>query len=536
MYYRKLTANCILKGIVSIALFAIPTLRSTAQDVQLPVSGVTATANDGNVPANTLDGSLSTRWSAYGDGQTITYDLGATPTVSSVQLAWYKGNQRVATFDIRTSSDGAAWTTVFSGKSSGKTLNFETYNVTDTKARYVAIVCHGNNKDLWNSITETRIIGSTPVAPPPTTETHLPVVSVTASANDGNVPANTLDGNLGTRWSANGDGQWIRFDLGSNQAVTSVDVAWYKGNTRAAKFDILTSVDDSTWTTVYSGMSSGTNLNFETYPFASSTARYVSIVGHGNTVDTWNSITEVAVYGNSTTNTSTGSTPPPPPPPAVGAVPASILNLTNWKLTLPIDTAHAGSPDEIVQPELSTFQDEYFHTNATGNGVVFAAPCGGATTSGSGYPRSELREMTNNGSTAASWSTTSGTHTMTITQAVTHLPVVKPQIVAGQIHGPSDDVIVFRLEGQKLFIDLNGTQGPVLNNQYNLGDIFTVKFVAHNGGVDCYYNGNYIYTYPVSQSGCYFKAGAYTQSNTSKGDAATAYGEVVIYGLSVVHQ
>jgi hypothetical protein len=249
----------------------------------------------------------------------------------------------------------------------------------------------------------------------------------------------------------------------------------------------------------------------------------------------WNSITEVAVYGSSTTNTSTGSTPPPPPP-AVGAVPASILNLTNWKLTLPIDSSHAGSPDEIDQPELSTFQDSYFHTNATGNGVVFAAPCGGATTSGSGYPRSELREMTNSGSTEASWSTTSGTHTMTITQAVTHLPVVKPQIVAGQIHGPSDDVIVFRLEGQKLFIDLNGTQGPILNNQYNLGDIFTVRFVAHNGGVDCYYNGQYIFTYQVSMSGCYFKAGAYTQSNTSKGDAATAYGEVVIYGLSVVHQ
>lgn len=43
--------------------------------------------------------------------------------------------------------------------------------------------------------------------------------SVTARANDGNVPANTVDGSLSTRWSAEGDGQWIRYDLGSSKTV-----------------------------------------------------------------------------------------------------------------------------------------------------------------------------------------------------------------------------------------------------------------------------------------------------------------------------
>jgi len=125
---------------------------------------------------------------------------------------------------------------------------------------------------------------------------------------------------------------------------------------------------------------------------------------------------------------------------------------------------------------------------------------------------------------------------MEITQAITHLPDVKPHVVAGQIHNSSDDVIVFRLEGQKLFVDQNGVNGPVLTTSYNLGDVFSVKFVARNGGVECYYNGNYVYTYPVSTSGCYFKAGCYTQSNTSKGDLPTAYGEVVIYNLRITHQ
>ncbi len=226
-----------------------------------------------------------------------------------------------------------------------------------------------------------------------------------------------------------------------------------------------------------------------------------------------------------------------PPPTGETNLPSRVLNLTNWKLTLPVETSHAGNPDEIRQPELDGFADtNYFRVNGAGNGVVFVAPCGGATTSGSGYPRSELREMMNTGTANASWSTTSGTHTMEIRQAITHLPVVKPHVVAGQIHDANDDVIVFRLEGAKLFIDENGSNGPVLTSSYQLGDVFTVKFVARNSGVECFYNGQYIYTYPVSASGCYFKAGCYTQSNTSRGDAPTAYGEVVIHGLSITHQ
>ena len=202
-----------------------------------------------------------------------------------------------------------------------------------------------------------------------------------------------------------------------------------------------------------------------------------------------------------------------------------------------METSHAGSPDEYLQPELATFRHtNFFYLNTASNGVVFTAPCGGATTSGASYPRSELREMTNNGLNLASWSTTAGTHTMEITQAITHLPVAKPHVVAGQIHNSADDVIVIRLEGSTLFVDENGNRGPVLTTSYIVGTIFAVKFVAHNGGVDCYYNGQFIYTYRSSTTGCYFKAGCYTQSNTSKGDAPSAYGQVVIYSLKVTHQ
>jgi hypothetical protein len=525
--------NIRYQGLASALLFAVSTAFISATEAPLSVTSVTASANDGNVPANTLDGNLATRWSAQGDGQWILYDLGSSKIVQSVAIAWHQGNVRTFKFDIRASADGTNWTVVYTGSSGGKSLALETYDVIDTAARYVSIVGHGNSVNAWNSITETSILGTLPATTPTTDETLLDVAAVSASANDGNVPANTLDGSLATRWSAQGDGQWILFDLGASQTVKSVDIAWHQGNTRVSKFDIRTSADGSAWTLVHSGLSSGKTLALETYDVADTTARYVSIIGHGNTVNAWNSITEVELYGAATTTVTVTNTLPP----ATVTLPCDVLNLTNWKLTLPVNTSHAGSPDEYLQPELAGFQSaEFFHLNTNKCGVVFKANCGGATTSGSGYPRSELREMCNNGLTEASWSTTSGTHTMIITQAITHLPVVKPHVVAGQIHNASDDVIVFRLEGQTLFVDENGKTGPVLTNQYNLGDIFTVAFVVRNGAVECYYNGKYIYSYPSKQTGCYFKAGVYTQSNCTKGDVASAYGEVTIYGLSVTHQ
>ncbi|MGB8192909.1 MAG: polysaccharide lyase family 7 protein [Chitinophagaceae bacterium] len=225
-----------------------------------------------------------------------------------------------------------------------------------------------------------------------------------------------------------------------------------------------------------------------------------------------------------------------------GSLPANILNLTNWKITLPIDGSDSGGDaDEIKQPQLATYSiDPYFKNNSTNTGVLFRAHTGGATTSGSGYPRSELREMTSNGTTNASWSSGSGTHTMEIDQAITHLPVVKPHIVAGQIHDGSDDVIVFRLEGPKLFIDINGSDGPTLNSAYVLGTRFKVKFVVSGNQTKCYYNDVLKYTLSKSYSGAYFKAGAYTQSSCTgtpgSSESCSAYGEVVIYNVTVTHQ
>lgn len=118
------------------------------------VRSVSASSDDGNVPSNTLDGSLSTRWSADGKGQWIQYELDKETTIGSVGIAWYNGKKRKAHFDIQTSSDGKSWTKVYSGSSSGKQNDLEPYDVNDTKARFIRIVGKGNTSNTWNSITE----------------------------------------------------------------------------------------------------------------------------------------------------------------------------------------------------------------------------------------------------------------------------------------------------------------------------------------------------------------------------------------------
>jgi hypothetical protein len=269
----------------------------------LPIGAVTASGNDGNVPSNVLDNNLNTRWSSNGVGQFITADLGSTQNICSVDIAWYNGNARVYNFVIATSTNGNTFTNVFSGSSSGTTLNSEKYTFASTDARYVRVTVNGNSQNSWASMTELDVFGSGP-PPPSDCTTNVPISAVTASGNDGNLPSNVLDNNLNTRWSSFGVGQFITADLGSTQGICGVDIAWYNGNARVYNFVIATSTNGNTFTNVFSGASSGTTLNQEKYTFASTDARYVRVTVNGNTANNWASMTELDIFGASFSATS----------------------------------------------------------------------------------------------------------------------------------------------------------------------------------------------------------------------------------------
>ena len=118
---------------------------------------------------------------------------------------------------------------------------------------------------------------------------------VIASGDDGNVPENTIDGDLGTRWSAAGE-QWIQYYLGGVQKVNGLTIATFRGNERKAYFDIQTTIDGVNWTTVHTGGASGTTDKPEVYKFEPVEAVYVRIMGYGNSDNNWNSFTEVIIH------------------------------------------------------------------------------------------------------------------------------------------------------------------------------------------------------------------------------------------------
>jgi poly(beta-D-mannuronate) lyase len=113
-------------------------------------------------------------------------------------------------------------------------------------------------------------------------------------------PERSLDGDLKTAWMAEGDGVWIQYDFGAVQALKTVELAFSSGDKRVYTFDILVSQtgEDNSWTTVADkAKNSGTTLQMEPFAFPTTQARYVRIVGHGNTSEKfakWCNVTEAA--------------------------------------------------------------------------------------------------------------------------------------------------------------------------------------------------------------------------------------------------
>jgi hypothetical protein len=205
--------------------------------------------------------------------------------------------------------------------------------------------------------------------------------------------------------------------------------------------------------------------------------------------------------------------------------PSQVLDLTSWKINLPTGN------QQVTQPALSGFYDDAFRVVQA---VQFTAMCGGEAQPGSKYPRSELREMNPDGSNS-SWSTASGVHTMALTQRITHLPVVKPQVICGQIHSVTDYLILVELYNHKLYVRYKDKISGVLDDNYRLGTYFDMKIQVSQGYVDVFYNEVHMVHQAMNESGCYFKAGCYVQSNTSTGDLPSAYGQVEISHLVVSH-
>lgn len=176
----------------------------------------------------------------------------------------------------------------------------EFYDPTQYGAGPHEVKSHSGDFTLRYTISVSKTVDIGPLAPEPlqrVCNNNLPITSVTASGDDGNVPQNVLDNNLATRWSSNGVGQFITADLESTKNICSVDIAWFRGDERMYGFQISASSDGSTFTKLLTTSSSGNTLNSEKYTIPPTDARYVRVTVTGNTVNNFASITELDIFG-----------------------------------------------------------------------------------------------------------------------------------------------------------------------------------------------------------------------------------------------
>jgi chitinase len=188
----------------------------------------------------------------------------------------------------------------------------------------------------------------------------------TASTSDTNVPANAVDNNLSTRWSGNGDGAWLRLDLGAIHTVEHVTIAVYQGNTRQNRFDLDLSTDGTNWTRVITNKStSGTTNAEEIHDLTDTPARYVRYTGHGSTAGTWNSVTEISVFATTgpvpTVTPTPAVTVPPTPTPATATptptpttAPGNETNITPGSSAVTASTHDGNVPGNVVDRNLAT--------------------------------------------------------------------------------------------------------------------------------------------------------------------------------------
>ncbi|MDT5040496.1 MAG: hypothetical protein QOE51_1481, partial [Actinoplanes sp.] len=117
----------------------------------------------------------------------------------------------------------------------------------------------------------------------------------TASSQEGaDVSAGkAVDGDPGTRWSSQfSDPQWLQVDLGATATLSSVSLQWETAYGKS--FQIQTSADATTWTSVYSTTTGAGGT--QTLP-VTGTGRYVRMYGTQRGTGYGYSLYEFQVYG-----------------------------------------------------------------------------------------------------------------------------------------------------------------------------------------------------------------------------------------------
>jgi len=267
------------------------------------------------------------------------------------------------------------------------------------------------------------------------------------------------------------------------------------------------------------------------------------------------------------------------------ATPASILGIGSssfWYLTEDRSGASELTPT-CAQLAAGYVDNPYFYVNSAGDAVAMSTFANATTTQNSPHPRTELREMKPDGVTKAAWSAVAGaTHRMFGTSTITHLPAdaeststPKPQVCFAQIHDAVGDVVRLQIEnsgstpsdppGGHTVANLHmvaHTHSPngggstevktSIQSSYTIGT--AINWMIEVIGTTCniwiggtitgtvgnwaWSGGTKVFTFTISGTGFYFKAGDYQQFSTVSTDGgyvAAAYAITELKRISVYH-
>lgn len=228
--------------------------------------------------------------------------------------------------------------------------------------------------------------------------------------------------------------------------------------------------------------------------------------------------------------------------------PGGNFNLTNFYLGLPVDSSGGtnGTSASIPAAQLVTGYSNalYFYTGPDG-AMTFWAFVQGATTSGSSYPRSELREQVAPPSNSSNWFAF-GTHTLDAQCRVTQIPS-SGKVIIGQIHGYTGAALpLVKLQynnGNVEVLIKTNANNDLTDKKYTFGNVgpntnINYQIKVLNGLVSVTVNGttqslNVFQTDPDwATNTLYYKAGSYCQDNAgTNGEGA----RVAFYSISRSH-
>ena len=193
-------------------------------------------------------------------------------------------------YTVSRSEDGTAPEITLGEGDSAKTESFTLYdgteamvfNVADANGNETSYVVKileydNTNIDVYNTYSMTAVEAS----------------SEQIEEGINNIKEHSCDNNYETRWSANGIGEWCIYDLGEEKEIDAFAVAFWMGSQRQFRFEVQVSNDGRNFTSVMTGTSPGNTEDVTVYvPDSPVSARYIKLIGNGNSTNEWNNVIE----------------------------------------------------------------------------------------------------------------------------------------------------------------------------------------------------------------------------------------------------